>query len=119
MKIPVFHDDQHGTAIISGAALLNALEIVDKDIGEVRVVFSGAGAAAIATAEHYVRLGVDASTSSCATAQGVVYDGRDRRHGPVQGAFRERDERPHARRALDGADVFVGLSVAERGDAAR
>src|SRR5690349_13690056 len=58
MKVPVFHDDQHGTAIISGAALLNALEIVGKDIGDVRVVFSGAGAAAISTAEHYVRLGV-------------------------------------------------------------
>src|SRR3954465_9480000 len=58
MKIPVFHDDQHGTAIISGAALLNALEIVGKEIGEVTVVFSGAGAAAISTAEHYVRLGV-------------------------------------------------------------
>src|SRR5205807_8528960 len=58
MKIPVFHDDQHGTAIISGAALLNALEIVEKAIEDVIVVFSGAGAAAISTAEHYVRLGV-------------------------------------------------------------
>src|SRR5881398_2434338 len=58
MHIPVFHDDQHGTAIISDAALLNALEIVEKDIAEVIVVFSGAGAAAISTAEHYVRLGV-------------------------------------------------------------
>src|SRR5512134_2118449 len=55
MKIPVFHDDQHGTAIISGAALLNALEIVGKDIGAVKVVFSGAGASAIASAMHYVR----------------------------------------------------------------
>src|SRR5213593_2091496 len=58
MKIPVFHDDQHGTAIISGAALLNAVEIVGKDLGDIRVVFSGAGAAALSTAEHYVRLGV-------------------------------------------------------------
>src|SRR2546426_957052 len=58
LSIPVFHDDQHGTAIISGAALLNALELVAKDIGEVQVVFAGAGAAAIATAEHYVQLGV-------------------------------------------------------------
>src|ERR1019366_8509792 len=58
MKIPVFHDDQHGTAIISGAALLNALEVVEKDIAAVKVFFSGAGAAAISTAEHYVRLGV-------------------------------------------------------------
>src|SRR5688500_13116931 len=58
MHIPVFHDDQHGTAIISGAALLNALEIVGQAIAEIRVVFSGAGAAAISTAQHYVRLGV-------------------------------------------------------------
>src|SRR6516165_8453432 len=58
LKIPVFHDDQHGTAIISGAALLNAIEIVGKDLSQIRVVFSGAGAAAISTAEHYVRLGV-------------------------------------------------------------
>ena len=58
MKIPVFHDDQHGTAIISAAALLNALEIVDKEIDEVRVVFAGAGAAGIACAEMYVAMGV-------------------------------------------------------------
>src|SRR5512146_2152212 len=58
MKIPVFHDDQHGTAIISGAALLNALEIVGKKIEEIRLVFSGAGASAISCAEHYIRLGV-------------------------------------------------------------
>jgi malate dehydrogenase (oxaloacetate-decarboxylating)(NADP+) len=58
MQIPVFHDDQHGTAIISGAALLNALEVVGKKIDQVRVVFNGAGASGIACAEHYVRLGV-------------------------------------------------------------
>src|ERR1700726_1901378 len=58
MKIPVFHDDQHGTAIISGAGMLNALEISGKQIGDIRVVFNGAGAAAISCAEHYVRLGV-------------------------------------------------------------
>src|SRR5207253_1641841 len=58
LSIPVFHDDQHGTAIITGAALLNALELVSKDIAAVRVVFAGAGAAAVASAKHYVRLGV-------------------------------------------------------------
>src|SRR6476620_4950197 len=58
LRIPVSHDDQHGTAIISGAALLNALEVTGKDIGSLKVVFSGAGAAAISTAEHYIRLGV-------------------------------------------------------------
>ena len=58
MAIPVFHDDQHGTAIITGAALINALEIVGKDIGQIKVVFNGAGASGVASAEHYVRLGV-------------------------------------------------------------
>jgi malate dehydrogenase (oxaloacetate-decarboxylating)(NADP+) len=93
MRIPVFHDDQHGTAIISGAALLNALEIVGKDISEVIVVFSGAGAAAISTAEHYVRLGVKREHILMCDRQGVIYNGR------------KGD-------ALVGADVFVGLSVA-------
>jgi malate dehydrogenase (oxaloacetate-decarboxylating)(NADP+) len=76
MKIPVFHDDQHGTAIISGAALLNALEVVGKDIAQVHVVFSGAGAAAIATAEHYVRLGVKREHIVMCDREGVVYVGR-------------------------------------------
>src|SRR5918996_3174818 len=72
MKIPVFHDDQHGTAIISGAGLLNALEIVGKALDNIRVVFSGAGAAAIATAEHYVRLGVRRENIVLCDRQGVV-----------------------------------------------
>src|SRR3954463_7651889 len=76
MGIPVFHDDQHGTAIISGAALLNALEIVGKDIGQVKVVFSGAGAAAISTAEHYVRLGVKREHILMCDRAGVIYEGR-------------------------------------------
>jgi len=66
MDIPVFHDDQHGTAIISGAALLNALDIVGKDIREVEVAFAGAGAAAIATAYFYVSLGVSKENISLA-----------------------------------------------------
>src|SRR5438046_9185482 len=72
LSIPVFHDDQHGTAIISGAALLNALELVKKDIGEIRVVFAGAGAAAIATAEQYVRLGVKRDQVLICGQQGVI-----------------------------------------------
>src|SRR5664280_255139 len=76
LKIPVFHDDQHGTAIISGAALLNALELVTKDIADVRVVFSGAGAAALSTAEHYVRLGVKRENITMSDLHGVVYAGR-------------------------------------------
>ena len=69
MKIPVFHDDQHGTAIISGVALLNALEIAGNDITQVTVVINGAGAAGIACAEHYVRWAWRANTFSCATAR--------------------------------------------------
>src|SRR5215216_2454345 len=76
MNIPVFHDDQHGTAIISGAALVNALEIVGKPIDAVRVVFSGAGAAAISTAEHYVRLGVQRENIFMCDRAGVIYEGR-------------------------------------------
>ena len=67
MKIPVFHDDQHGTAIISGAALINALEIVGKKIEDVRIVVNGAGASAISCANHSIRLGARPKTSSCAT----------------------------------------------------
>src|SRR5438045_145710 len=76
MHIPVFQDDQHGTAIISGAALLNAVEIVEKDMAHLKVVFSGAGAAAIATAEHYVRLGVTREIIILCDRQGVIYEGR-------------------------------------------
>src|SRR5687768_13568921 len=71
LKIPVFHDDQHGTAIISGAALLNAVEIVGKSLAQVKVVFSGAGAAAISTAEHYVRLGVKRENIILSDSKGV------------------------------------------------
>src|SRR5215475_10226423 len=87
MKIPVFHDDQHGTAIISGAALLNALEIVGKRIEDVGVVFSGAGAAAISTAEHYVRLGVQREHIILCDRHGVIYNGRDGDIDPYKARF--------------------------------
>ena len=86
LKIPVFHDDQHGTAIISGAALLNALECVGKDIRTIKVVFSGAGAAAISTAEHYVRLGVERKNIILCDRAGVIYNGSGRGHRSVQGS---------------------------------
>src|SRR5580658_3481074 len=87
LRIPVFHDDQHGTAIISGAALLNALECVNKDIAAVRVVFSGAGAAAISTAEHYVRLGVQREHIVICDRGGVVYRGRPGAMDPYKARF--------------------------------
>jgi malate dehydrogenase (oxaloacetate-decarboxylating)(NADP+) len=112
MKIPVFHDDQHGTAIISGAALLNALELVGKDIGEVKVVFSGAGAAAISTGEHYVRLGVKREHITMCDRKGVIYHGRTDDMDPYKARFLVETEARTIADALVGADVFVGLSVA-------
>jgi malate dehydrogenase (oxaloacetate-decarboxylating)(NADP+) len=112
MHIPVFHDDQHGTAIISGAALLNALEIVGKKIEKVRVVFSGAGAAAISTAEHYVRLGVPRENILLSDRQGVVYEGRPGTLDPYKAKFANKTKARTIADALVGADVFVGLSVA-------
>ncbi|MGE5801489.1 MAG: NADP-dependent malic enzyme [Gemmatimonadota bacterium] len=110
LGIPVFHDDQHGTAIISGAALLNALLLVKKDIGTIRIVFAGAGAAAIATAEHYVRLGATRENIMMCDHKGVIYKGR----GDLD-EFKQRFALDTKRRtlaeALTGADVFVGLSV--------
>jgi malate dehydrogenase (oxaloacetate-decarboxylating)(NADP+) len=113
LSIPVFHDDQHGTAIISGAALLNALELVGKDIGDVRVVFNGAGAAGIACARFYQSLGVRRENLVLCDSRGVVYQGRTAGMNPYKERFAtERGVRTLAE-ALVGADVFVGLSVAD------
>ncbi|HUQ47872.1 MAG TPA: NADP-dependent malic enzyme [Gemmatimonadaceae bacterium] len=112
LKIPVFHDDQHGTAIISGAALLNALEITGREISEVKCVFSGAGAAAISTAEHYVRLGVQRENILLTDRQGVIYKDRAGEMDPYKARFANETSCRTLKDALDGADVFVGLSVA-------
>jgi len=111
LSIPVFHDDQHGTAIISGAALLNALELVQKDIGRVKVVFAGAGAAAIATAEHYVRLGVRREHIVLCDQQGVIHAERDDLDH-YKARFAQKTIVRALAEALQDADVFVGLSVA-------
>ena len=111
MKIPVFHDDQHGTAIISGAALMNALEVVGKDISKVRVVFNGAGAAGIACAEHYVRLGVKKENIILCDTKGVVYVGRKEGMNKYKERFAQDTELRTLAEALVGADVFAGLSV--------
>ena len=112
LNIPVFHDDQHGTAIISGAALLNALEITGREISDIKCVFSGAGAAAISTAEHYVRLGVKRENILLSDRQGVVYKGRPGAMDPYKARFANVTSARTLKDALDGADVFVGLSVA-------
>ncbi|HYU28942.1 MAG TPA: NADP-dependent malic enzyme [Gemmatimonadales bacterium] len=111
LGIPVFHDDQHGTAIISGAALLNALVVVKKDIANIKIVFAGAGAAAIATAEHYVRLGVIRENIVMCDHKGVIYQGREGLDEFKQRFAVDTKARTLAD-ALQGADVFVGLSVA-------
>src|SRR3954468_11901419 len=113
LDIPVFHDDQHGTAVISGAALLNALDVVGKEIGRVRVVFSGAGAAAIATAEHYVSLGVSREHIYMCDRAGVITTDRGPENmDPYKARFAQTTELRTLADAMDGADVFVGLSVA-------
>ncbi|HTS68843.1 MAG TPA: NADP-dependent malic enzyme [Terriglobia bacterium] len=111
MSIPVFHDDQHGTAIISGAALLNALEVVGKDISQVRVVFNGAGASGIACAEHYVQLGVRRENIILCDTKGVVYEGREDNMNPYKVRFAAKTERRTLAEALKDADVFAGLSI--------
>src|SRR3989449_3186014 len=110
LSIPVFHDDQHGTAIISGAALLNALELLKKEIAQIKVVFAGAGAAAIATAEHYVRLGVQRDHIVMCDHKGVVH-GERADLDQYKSRFAQRTKARTLAEALQDADVFVGLSV--------
>ncbi|HPG93561.1 MAG TPA: malic enzyme-like NAD(P)-binding protein, partial [Dokdonella sp.] len=110
MKIPVFHDDQHGTAIIVGAAFHNALAVIGKRADEVKIVHTGAGAAGIACMDMLVQLGVPIDNIWVADRDGVVHDGRD---------DLDENKRRYARRTdartlddiIDGADIFVGLSA--------
>jgi malate dehydrogenase (oxaloacetate-decarboxylating)(NADP+) len=111
MRIPVFHDDQHGTAIISGAALLNALEVVGKDIGKVRIVFNGAGAAGIACAQHYIQLGAKKENIILCDTKGVVYRGRKEGMNEYKQRFAQDTALRTLAEAMVGADVFAGLSV--------
>jgi malate dehydrogenase (oxaloacetate-decarboxylating)(NADP+) len=113
LDIPVFHDDQHGTAIISGAALLNGLELVEKDISSVRVVVSGAGASAISCSELAVRLGVKRENILLVDSRGVVYEGREEGMNPYKARFQARTDARDLADAVQGADVFYGLSVAD------
>jgi malate dehydrogenase (oxaloacetate-decarboxylating)(NADP+) len=113
MDVPVFHDDQHGTAIISGAALLNAADIVDKDLADLDIVFSGAGASAIASARFYVSLGASRENITMCDSDGIITEERARA-GEANEYKREfaRDvPEGGLAAAMDGADVFVGLSV--------
>ena len=111
MNIPVFHDDQHGTAIISGAALVNALELVGKKIDKVKVVFSGAGAAGIACAKLYEKLGVKRENVILVDTKGVVYKGRKEGMNPYKEYFAAQTAARTLADAMKGADVFCGVSV--------
>jgi malate dehydrogenase (oxaloacetate-decarboxylating)(NADP+) len=111
MNIPVFHDDQHGTAIISGAALLNALEVVGKKMEQVKVIFSGAGAAGIACARLYERLGVRRENMTLVDTKGVVYKGRTAGMNPYKEYFATETEARSLADVMKGADVFCGVSA--------
>jgi malate dehydrogenase (oxaloacetate-decarboxylating)(NADP+) len=112
LDIPVFHDDQHGTAIIASAGLANALEIVGKKHGEIRIVISGAGAAAISCAEMAITWGVKRENIMLCDSKGVVYKGRKENMNRYKERFLVETEARTLCDALRGADVFYGLSVA-------
>jgi len=112
MGIPVFHDDQHGTAIISGAALLNALALAGKRIAEARIVFSGAGAAAQSCARLYLQLGARRENLVLCDRAGVIYEGREADMDPYKRELASTTAARTLAEAMAGADVFVGLSVA-------
>ncbi len=112
LTIPVFHDDQHGTAIIAAAALINALELTGRRIEDTTVVFSGAGAAGIATARFFVHLGVRRENVLLVDSRGVISTDRDDPMPPHKAEFAAATDRRTLAEALDGADAFVGVSVA-------
>ena len=112
MGIPVFHDDQHGTAIISSAALINALELVGKPIESVQVAVSGAGAAAIACLNVMVGLGVQVQNVYMCDSKGVVYQGRPGGYGESKARFAQDTPKRTLADAVNGADVFLGCSAA-------
>ncbi|MDR0702008.1 MAG: NADP-dependent malic enzyme [Azoarcus sp.] len=112
MKIPVFHDDQHGTAIISAAGLINGLKIVGKEIGKVKLVCSGAGAAAIACLDLMVSLGLKRENVFVCDSRGVIYQGREENMEPTKAHYAQITEDRTLGEAIAGADVFLGLSKA-------
>ena len=112
MKIPVFHDDQHGTAIISGAALLNGLELVGKAIGDVRLVVSGAGAAAIACLDLMVGLGVKIENIFVCDSKGVIREGRGDKLDESKQRYCQKTDMKTLAEVIVGADVFLGCSAA-------
>ena len=111
MKIPVFHDDQHGTAIVVGAAILNGLKVVNKDITQVKLVASGAGAAALACLGMLVKLGMPRKNIWVTDLAGVVYEGRSELMDEDKIQFVQKTDKRSLAEVIDGADVFLGLSA--------
>jgi malate dehydrogenase (oxaloacetate-decarboxylating)(NADP+) len=111
MDIPVFHDDQHGTAIIAAAGLINALDLTKRDIKKIRMVMNGAGAAAIACAELFVSMGLPRKNIIMCDTHGVIYQGRSEAMNQWKSAYAIETKDRTLLDAMKGADVFVGLSV--------
>jgi malate dehydrogenase (oxaloacetate-decarboxylating)(NADP+) len=111
MRIPVFHDDQHGTAIVVGAAILNGLKFVGKKIDEVKLVTSGAGAAALACLDLLVNLGVRVENIWVTDIEGLVYEGRTKLMDPIKSRYAKKTDQRTLGEAIAGADVFLGLSA--------
>ncbi|AIL13120.1 malic enzyme [Candidatus Paracaedimonas acanthamoebae] len=111
LKIPVFHDDQHGTAIIVAAAVLNALELVNKKINQVKLVTSGAGAAALACLKLLTELGLPKENIFISDLDGVVYEGREKGMDPHKKCFAQKTNARHLNEIIEDADIFLGLSV--------
>ncbi|OZI24884.1 NADP-dependent malic enzyme [Bordetella genomosp. 7] len=112
MKIPVFHDDQHGTAIISSAAILNGLKVVGKDITQVKLAVSGAGAAAIACLDLLVHLGIKRENIYVVDSRGVIWEGRDANMEPNKQRYAQKTDARTLADVVQGADVFLGCSAA-------
>ncbi len=110
MKIPVFHDDQHGTAIVVGAALMNGLKVVGKDIKNVKLVTSGAGAAALACLQLLVKLGIPRENIWVTDLAGLVYEGRVELMDPDKAQFAQKTDQRKLSEAIEGADIFLGVS---------
>jgi len=113
LDIPVFHDDQHGTAIITGAALLNALELTNRKIAEIKIVFAGAGSAGMSCANHLIRLGLPRENIYMVDTKGLIYKGRTESMNPYKVAFENGDGPATLGDVMEGADVFFGLSAAD------
>ncbi len=111
MKIPVFHDDQHGTAIVVGAAILNGLHLIGKDLATVKIVTSGAGAAALACLDLLVMLGAPVANIWVTDIKGVVYEGRVEEMDEIKARYAKKTDARTLGEVIDGADVFLGLSA--------